>query len=330
MVRVPAVTKTPSGRYTPRKLSGALTPVLDVRAQIVAATVRSWRPDTIIIDHAPTGIDGELVPMLDHVEQLGVARPRLVLGMRDIVDDAAAIEQQWSNNSVWPAMDRFDDVFVYGDPAVTTTAKELGLDQRIRARVSHVGYAAPAMPEPQAAEPPFLLVTAGGGGDGQRVHRAVLDALDAGSVDLDVRLVTGPLMSAARQSEVMMRAANHPSVRVETFTPDLRQWIASATAVISMAGYNTVVEELAAGVASLLAPRTDLRQEQSLRAARVAEAVPHIEHVPGAAALSPEVIESFLRRARAHVPVDHPPALDLSGVYSVCDLIAGRVPVGAR
>jgi predicted glycosyltransferase len=47
--------------------------------------------------------------------------------------------------------------------------------------------------------------------------------------------------------------------------------LASADAVVAMAGYNTVCEVLAAGTPTVLVPRVAPRTEQSIRARRLAE-----------------------------------------------------------
>ncbi len=192
-------------------------------------------------------------------------------GLRDIIDDADKVEADWQRAGVWRWLERYDDVLVYGDARLLTTACELGLDRRLDATVTHTGYVAPVMPSPVEDVEPYLLVTPGGGGDGQLLLRRYLDAVSAGATKgLRSIIVTGPLMSSSRRDELLERARRSPSIEILEFTDRMRSLIASAAGVISMAGYNTVVEELAAGVPALLVPRCRPRREQDIRARRLA------------------------------------------------------------
>lgn len=277
-VKLPAATKDAAGCYRPRKLAGPIDRLVEMRAGLIAATVGTYRPDTIVVDHAPMGMRGELEAMFELIDQLN-HRPRLVLGLREIIDDAHRVEAGWHRDGVWDALDRYDDILVYGDPRVLTTAQEIGLARRTTATVTHTGYMAPAMPEPLTGDP-FLLVTPGGGGDGQVLLRRFLDAAERGATaGIRSLVVTGPLLSASRRAELLVRAQALSGVEVVEFSDRMRSLIASAIGVVSMAGYNTVVEELAAGTPSLLVPRRQPRLEQHIRASRLAP-VSMLEHCP--------------------------------------------------
>ena len=178
-IKLPSATKNDGGSYEPRKLGGDITDLIKLRSDVVFATVAAYEPEVVLVDHAPLGMGGELRQLLDNVDRLQ-RRPRMALGLRDIIDDARRVETAWHREGVWDLLDRYDDIYVYGDPRITTTAQELELDRRTRARVTHTGYVAPTMPEPLTAEP-FLLVTPGGGGDGQTLLRRYLDAVERGA-----------------------------------------------------------------------------------------------------------------------------------------------------
>ncbi len=268
-VKLPCATKDDRGNYRPRKLSGGIGRLLRLRSDIITSTVLAFEPDVLLVDHAPIGMGGELGPLLDRLSLLA-GRPRLVLGLRDIIDDAGRVDATWHRDGVWDRLAAYDEILVYGDESVVTTAQELHLARRLPTRVSHTGYLAPTMPETRTDEP-FVLVTPGGGGDGQRLLRRYLDAVSAGALGgLRSVVVTGPLLSAGRRAEMLTRAAELPSVEMIEFSGQLRSLISSAVGVISMAGYNTVVEELAAGSPALLVPRCAPRLEQYIRAARLA------------------------------------------------------------
>jgi predicted glycosyltransferase len=186
------------------------------------------------------------------------------------------------------------------------------------------------MPEPLAAEP-FLLVTPGGGGDGQGLLRRYLDAVaDGATGGLRSVVVTGPLLSAGRRAELMTRAERLPSVEMVQFSDRLRSLIASAIGVVSMAGYNTVVEELAAGTPALLAPRCAPRLEQHLRATRLAPRTT-LEHLP-LEAVDPARVRGFVERCRAEAAGDRttPSGVALDGVANAVRALVAVDPTEPR
>ena len=310
-VKLPCVTKDGRGRYRPRRLGPALEPLVRLRAGLIVAAARAFEPDVILVDHAPNGMGGELVPLLDRLEGRP-DRPRLVFGHRDIIDDAGRVEADWHRDDVWSLLAHYDQVLVYGDESLPTTATELDLARRIAAPITHTGYLAPHMPEAVEAEP-FLLVTPGGGGDGQALLRRYLDAVAAGATgDLRSVVVTGPLLSAGRRAELFTRAAELPSVDVVGFSDRLRSLISSAAGVVSMAGYNTVVEELAAGQPALLVPRCTPRLEQYLRAIRLAPRTRLTSVL--VEQLDAAQLAAFVERCGSEHPGDDPPGVAIDGV----------------
>ncbi len=317
-VKLPTATKDVRGRYQPRRLLGSIDRLTRLRRDIILAATTTFEPEVLLVDHAPLGMRGELSPTLSMLDRRR-DRPRLTLGLRDIIDQRQAVEQSWHRDRVWPALDRFDDIFVYGDRRVRTTAQEIGLERRTGAVVTHTGYVAPTMPEALPGDP-FVLVTPGGGGDGQRLLRRYLDAVEAGATaGLRSVVITGPLLSARRQAELLLRAEKLESVELIEFSDSMRSLIASAEFVVSMAGYNTVVEELSAGTPALLVPRCKPRLEQHIRACRLAP-VSRLEHCP-IEELSPDRVRRFARDQRTLRETE--PSIDLSGIARVVSTLTG-------
>lgn len=319
-VKLPTVTKNASGRYRSRKLDMGLPGLIRFRTSLIASTIECYQPDVVLVDHAPVGMGGELIPILEQIGH-GGRRTRLVLGLRDIVDEVGRVEAAWHRDGTWEWLNCYDDILIYGDERVTTTATELGLAHRTTATTRYTGYVAPAMPEPKVDEP-FLLVTTGGGGDGQALLRRYLDAVERGAArDIRSIVVTGPLLSSTRRAELLMRASRLPTVEVIEFTDRLRQLVSSAAGVVSMAGYNTVVELLAANTPALLVPRCAPRLEQHLRAVRLSSVVPNVEHCP-IEMLDRHRLQAFTDRCR-DTSSGHP-ELDLTGVSKSVEVLNGE------
>lgn len=297
-VKLPAALKTPTGGYRARTLRLPIEEMVRVRAEILRALTWSYLPDLILVDHAPAGMLGELRPLFDDLHLWG-RRPRLVLGLRDVIDAAERVRKEWDRVGAWELLDHdYDRVLVYGDPTVRSTADELGLPQRLAGRVVPVGYLGRRIDRSADPADPYVLVTTGGGGDGHEVLRAYVSYLEAlpGPAPFRSVLVSGPFLSPRRQREIATRARHAgQAVEIIAFTDCFEGLLGGAAGVISMAGYNTVMEILSAGVPALLVPREAPRQEQRIRAERLAR-VSHIE-VCTAARLNTARIGRFVKRA---------------------------------
>lgn len=313
VVKLPAVTKTPVGRYRARSLGLPIAEVARIRAELVRAAAASFHPDLVLVDHAPLGMLGELLPTLRWLGSRA-AGTRLVLGLRDVIDEPHRVEEEWSRLGAWDVLrSAYDRILVYGDPDVGTTAKDLDLERRLPGLVVHVGYLGRPIPRAPSSADPMVLVTVGGGGDGHELLRryaAFLEGLAPGAGFRSV-VVTGPLMAPRRRRELAARFGSlaHP-VELLTFTDRFEELLGRTSALVSMAGYNSVVEALSAKVPTLLVPREWPRLEQRIRAERLAERVPQVAWTP-AAACTPEGIADFVLRAvQGPTPRAGAPALD--------------------
>jgi len=341
IVTLPTVTKDSRGKYCSGDDDSPIAEVLRARGIAAAETIREYRPDLLLVDHAPTGLDGELNVMLDELA-LDRRRPTLVLGMREIIDDADRVRTEWQRSGAFEAIaTRYDHVLVYGDPRVETTAMELGLDRLARGRVEHVGYVARTMPARHTPDPrqrPRILVTVGGGADGRRLLDTYATALRhlGAAADFTSVVLTGPMLSDADRFDVerAMRATG-ADVELTAFTPNPEPLMASATGVVAMGGYNTVTELMSLGTPALVVPRDFPRREQLLRAQRLGDA----------GAIDWEVSEHLTARrlhtfvATARRNLHRRAAVDLGGLDATARSISemlleraarrGAAPVGA-
>ncbi|MEE9209029.1 MAG: glycosyltransferase, partial [Kiloniellales bacterium] len=111
--------------------------------------------------------------------------------------------------------------------------------------------------------------------------------------------------------------------------PDFRSLLARARLSISQAGYNTVLEVLAAGVPAVVVPfAAGSESEQSLRARRLAErgALTLVEE----AALTPANLATAMAAALARGRVESGAAgLDLRGAQTTVDILRERLAIVA-
>ncbi len=65
---------------------------MELRTRIIRDTADIFRPDLFIVDKEPLGLRGEVGPALRLLKDRGTP---LVLGLRDVMDDPAALAQEW-------------------------------------------------------------------------------------------------------------------------------------------------------------------------------------------------------------------------------------------
>jgi predicted glycosyltransferase len=276
-VRVPGVIKLRNGEYTPLNLHIDIAEMLQMRASIIQHTAETFRPDVFIVDKEPLGLRGEVLETLKILKSTGT---RLVLGLRDVMDEPKLLEPEWRRKNVLPALkDLYDQIWVYGLPQICDPLEGISLPAKVRQKMIYTGYLhreVPAKPGPQRlpaiTERPYLLVTTGGGGDGERLIDWVLRAYEHDPLlPYPALLVLGPFMQPELQEKFMVRAEKLKRVDIITFHNNMETLIARAAGVVAMGGYNTFCEVLSLNKRTLIVPRTVPRMEQYIRASRAAK-----------------------------------------------------------
>jgi predicted glycosyltransferase len=269
-LKLPALRKDDTGSYRALRLDVDFDDLQRVRSSLALATAQSFAPAVTIVDKTPLGLRGELIPALDWLSQR--AGGRLVLGLRDIDDSPSRVRREWRRNKLREAIQRYYDAVVVYGPAASMDALRCLQITDLGVPVHHVGYVGPAIPggAPPDFPPEYVLVTAGGGGDGFEVLATFVQAVRSAPLPLPAVIVAGPLMSDD-EFQRLARLTDGLNVRLHEFRADMESVIAGARAVVAMAGYNTVSELLAARKPALLVPRVRPREEQLVRARMLAD-----------------------------------------------------------
>jgi len=202
-----------------------------------------------------------------------------VLGLRDVMDEPRLLMPEWERKNVLPALrELYDEIWVYGLPQICNPLEGISLPLSVRQKITYTGYLHREVPTlgtpprlPEITQRPYLLVTTGGGGDGEALIEWVLRAYEHDPLlPYPALLVLGPFMQPERQAEFMNRAARLKRVDAITFHNHLETLVAGAAGVVAMGGYNTFCEVLSLDRRALIVPRTAPRQEQLIRISRAA------------------------------------------------------------
>lgn len=233
------------------------------------------RPDILLTETWPFGRRAfafEMLPLLELAR--GQTRPPLITAsIRDILVQKADPAKERAMAEI--AATSFDRVLVHADPALIRLEESFRFADRIADRIRYTGF----VHDPSRLDPPGedgrdeVIVSAGGGAVGAHLIAVAgqARALSRRAGDTPWRLLVGHGHAAAALAGLQAEAG--AGVIVERARPDFPGLVARARLSISQAGYNTVLDVLAAGVPSVLVPfaegdETEQTQRAALLAAR--------------------------------------------------------------
>jgi predicted glycosyltransferase len=228
-------------------------------------------PDVLILEHYPFGrtqLRFELDPLLAAASGRS-ARPIVVSSVRDILVER---RPQREAETVAAVERSFDAVLVHGDAALVPLEASFAAAPRIAKKLVYTGYVGGTAPSP---EPPpghgenEVIVSAGGGAVGGRMAETALAAAASLPHVRRWRILVGA--NAGPRLLRKLRARAPGWVAVEPARRDFRGLLARCAVSVSQAGYNTMVDVLAAGARAVLVPFASEREtEQTLRAEHLA------------------------------------------------------------
>lgn len=282
-IKIPCAVKIGADQYQPRHLRMEYDDLIGLRRAIITEAVAAFRPDMVIVDKNPRGLGDELAPAL---ERLRAQRPetRIILGLRDVLDDPRVTRPQWQDPERIRWIDRiYDAIWIWGEPDVFDTAQAYCFPDDILRKTKYMGYLPPEEPQEDTealrqdagirnpAER-LLLVAAGGGGDALPIFTIVLEGLQqADAPVIQTLLVAGPLMAQEEFNE--LKRLIQPlgdRIQLRRFLRHFEDWVRASDAVICMGGYNTLREVAALGKPALAIPRRHPRREQVIRVEKFA------------------------------------------------------------
>jgi predicted glycosyltransferase len=272
-VRLPGVKKLADGSYVSQTSGMDIEATTALRAGLIESTIVKYEPDLLIVDKEPAGFRGELLPALKTLSRTG--RTRIVLGLRDVLDEPEVLATEWARKGAVEATEAFyDEIWVYGVKSVYDPTLGLPLSDAARDRMYWTGYLRREIVDPaDVPDTPYVLITPGGGGDGKAMVDLVLQAYEQDPLlEPHAVLVYGPFLSGDTRDAFEARvAALNGRVTATGFDSRIESLFAGADGVVSMGGYNTFCEVLSFDKRAVIVPRTKPRLEQWIRANRAEE-----------------------------------------------------------
>ncbi len=252
-------------------------------------------PQLFFIELFPFGRNAfrfELDPILEGIRTGQLPSCRVVCSLRDILVEKKNTES-YEKRVIDVLNKYFDALLVHSDPALIELGATFSRISDISIPITYTGFVG-SKPKPGTGkilrqefgidDDAFVLVASAGGGKvGGRLLKAVADAHRHIGSNCYTYIFTGPFMEDADYSG--LKDIESHTIRVSRFTPDFFKFLDAANLSISMAGYNTCMNIVAAGVPALLWPFAQNR-EQRLRAEILA-------HLGGIRVLSDNDLDPF-------------------------------------
>lgn len=323
-VRIPGVIKLKDGSYTSLGLHIDLEQTMAMREAIIRQTAEVFRPDLFLVDKEPLGLEGEVGGTLRMLRERGA---RTVLGLRDVLDEPEVLRREWQRKGAPTAVrDLYDEVWIYGREAFYHPLRGLNLGDEVARKTVFTGYlkrASVDAPDDPGIDAPYILVSPGGGKDGEDMVELALQALSRARLDAGAVVVLGPFMDEAKRAH-FKRRCRAPNMRALDYHPRIECLIENAAGLVTMGGYNTFCEILSFDRPAVVLPRATPRAEQLIRARRAAQLglVSMLEPRENSAAHLCALLENLLAQPRPSANLQ-PGMLD--GMDTVCARVASML-----
>ncbi|MFN8663290.1 MAG: glycosyltransferase [Thermomicrobiales bacterium] len=334
-VKLPAMPKRELYASLPptEGFTGSHNSTIRFRSSLALKTAQGFDPHLVVVDHAPGGLFRELAPSLEWLAARS-PRPSFALLMRDITFGPEQTRDIWRNEGAYPFLDNlYDAILVYGEQEIFDPITSYGMSARSASRTRFCGFLAPQPPRREGADVraaldvgnrKLIAVSSGGGADGGPMLEAFLLGLSDRPADsIFAYVVEGPLLPEAERQTLRELASGLPHVMLVPFDADYAAVVRAADVVVSMGGYNSVVEAASFGKRPVIVPRIPGPLEQKIRADQFARL--GLAHMVAPEMLSTETLWAAIDAELASTSPP-PRSLNLDGVRTIASELA-QLPV---
>lgn len=261
IVKIPGVARLEDSlksAYRSLRLPLPFNQVKKLRQRLIWETARTYRPDLLLVDYRPAGVDGELLPTLRALKRK--RQTTLVLLLRDILGDPNVVRARWQGDQTMSALEEYDEIWVCGCQSIYDPIQEYQFPDTIARKIRFCGYLdiEPLVARNDIrhtlgiADQPLVLVTIGNGRVGFPVLETYIGALERLPNDFDIfsLIVGGPELSPEQyeiidqQCRIITKECSRRRLHFVRSLPQLLNYMEAADLVISLGGYNTVTEIL--------------------------------------------------------------------------------------
>ena len=251
--------------------------------------VKNENPDFFLIELYPFGRRAfrfELIPVLNFIKDNRRMNCKVVCSLRDILVEKKD-RLKYESRVIDALNNWFDAVLVHSDPQLIKLGSTFSRLDKIMIPLVYTGFVTPVPDKKKIKhirenlrlqnKKRLIVASAGGGNVGAPLLKAVVNAYNelSSKENIMLNVYTGPYMEKEDKQYLQSFADSGAGsgIRVKEFTSDFVSLLGAADLSVSMAGYNTCMNIVAANVPSLVWPFGQ-NQEQKERALKIARYVP--------------------------------------------------------
>ena len=255
------------------------------RKEMLFSLFEQQRPDIFMIELYPFGrtvFGFELEPLLESIHEGRFGDIKVACSLRDILVEKR--KQEFYEERVINLLHtHFNLLLIHSDDQLLSLDETFSRMDDIWIPVVYTGFVAPKA-DPAAgrqlrqelgigSDEKLVVVSAGGGRSGYDLLSCILKAypLMAQTHPIRIEMFAGPFREPEEFNRLTDKAVN--GVRIRYYTKRFLDYLSAADLSISLAGYNTCMNLLAARIPALIYPYAK-QQEQPLRVSKISRFLP--------------------------------------------------------
>ena len=255
------------------------------RREILISLFERHRPDVFMIELYPFGrtvFGFELEPLLELINKGRFGNIKVVCSLRDILVEKRK-QEFYEERVINMLHTHFNLLLIHSDDQLLSLDETFSRMDDIWIPVVYTGFVAPKA-DPAAgrqlrqelgigSHEKLIVASAGGGRSGFALLSCILDAHSSmtQNVSLRVEMFAGPFRDPDEFKKLTAKAVN--GVRIRYYTKRFLDYLSAADLSVSLAGYNTCMNLMAARVPALIYPYSK-QQEQPLRVSKIKRFIP--------------------------------------------------------
>ena len=272
ILRIPEIRKSVAGEYLSH--SDKIATTFADRKLLIESTVRHYNPDVFLIDSRPSGLNGELSDIIHELKFH--SKCKIVLMLRDIVDDPEMVKNNWREQNVYYLIKEiFDKVIIFGNKETYNAVEQYNLTN-VGGKVFYVGYLNTGNDVQVKGNSKDdneihgrILITVGGGFDGDTIINTVCAHINDFSAANNHKYSFRIVLGSNSPLDIHTLYHSYPNIvnttRIISHSKYFGELISEAELVISMCGYNTATELTDSHKKIIFIPRTHSGREQLIR-----------------------------------------------------------------
>lgn len=241
-----------------------------LRQIIIKQTLEDVKPDILVTEHFPFGLlfEKEVIELITVVKKLNQSS-NIVSSVRDIIESRKGGKKDEYISELLNKW--YDLILVHGDERLASLPLSFSKTAKVTVPIYHTGYIVRHIPKAQiSVDYPLILASVAAGRLGNELLDALIDSHLLIKQKIKHKLI---LFSGAFQkdfSRLKKKVCELHSEDVELYLFDGKEYLkylSNASLVISLGGYNSIVESVAAKKAMLVYQRgfSGGNEEQDLR-----------------------------------------------------------------